>query len=344
MKKYLFLLIAFWLTSIVLPVQAATYGPIAKNETLWQIAARNRPSKEITTQQMMMAIFKANPKAFARNNINALQAGAVLYIPNLTEIQQVGPVKAIALTKQQNQQWKSLSNRTYSKAQAQEAARNIEKLKLQLQQTQAELRQERRKVKALQNQLVKARRSQPQEVLLHTVPDTELAMKVQDLETIIQEKNVHITQLQTMVDTASETIKRQAIENEIMYNKLKAIAPNEVQDLNVNPEQFSLTLQGLDEPVEETGSGLAAQAAATSTPAQPSKINADRFAMILAIISLILLLVFLWRAYSQMESKKAQMAATRLQEHQKIQSSNMLDDDDDMPLTPPNRKEPSLSI
>jgi len=344
MKKYLFLLIAFWLTGLALPIQAATYGPVAKNETLWKIAARNRPSKEITTQQMMMAIFKANPKAFARNNINALQAGAVLYIPNLTEVQLVGPVKAIALTKQQNQQWKNLSNRTYSKVQAQEAAKNIAKLKQQLQQTQAELRQERRKVKALQNQLAKARRSQPQEVLLHTVPDTELAMKVQDLETIIQEKNVHISQLQTMVDTARETIKRQAMENEIMYNKLKAIAPSEVQNLNVNPEQFSLTLQGLDEePADQ--SGAAAQATTASTSTQPTKINADRFAMILAIISLVLLLIFLWRAYSQMESKKAQMAASRLQEHQKIKSSNEDDDDNKgVPLTPPIRKEPSLSM
>lgn len=343
MKKHIFLLISFLLTSLALPVQAATYGPVAKNETLWKIASTHRPAKEITTQQMMLAIFKANPKAFVSNNINALKAGAVLYIPNQSEVALVGQVQAIALTKQQNQQWKNLANRTYSKTQAQEAARNIAKLKNQLQQTQAELRTERRKVKALQTQLAKARRSQPQEVLLHTVPDTELAMKIQDLETIIQEKNIHINQLQTMVDTAGETIKRQAMENEIMFNKLKAIAPEEVQNLTANPEQFSLTLKGLDEdPIASADNEAITAAASTVANTQPAKINADRFAMILAIISLVLLLVFLWRAYTQMESKKARMAATRLQEHQNIQSNDQHDNNGMTP--PPIRKEPSLSI
>lgn len=345
MKKYLLVIASFLLTLTYLPLQAATYGPVAKNETLWKIASTNRPSYDVTTQQMMLAIYKENPKAFARNNINALKAGSVLYIPTLEEVQRIGAVQAVRSTKQQNRQWEGVADRSKSKAQAKAAAGNIAKLRKQLKVAQAELRAERRKVKSLQRQLAAAR-NQPKEILVHSIPDNELAMKVKDLEMIIQEKDVHIEQLQTMVETARETIKRQALENETMFNKLKAIAPNEVLNPNADASQYKLTLEGTEKGAASTGNDLAPQAVSgqgaetlTATPqnaaaiSQKDKINADRFAMILAIISLVLLLVFLWRVYRQMEDKKHQMSVQRLQEHEAVKAE---DDVEDI------RREPSL--
>jgi pilus assembly protein FimV len=56
------------------------YGPVNANDTLWRIAEKMRPSSDITVQQMMLALLKANPYAFFDNNINRLKRGYVLRI------------------------------------------------------------------------------------------------------------------------------------------------------------------------------------------------------------------------------------------------------------------------
>ncbi|WP_456371903.1 FimV/HubP family polar landmark protein [Thiolapillus sp.] len=61
------------------------YGPVAANETLWEIADDLRP-QGISIHQMMMALYKANPQAFLNNNINLLKKGQVLKVPEADEI------------------------------------------------------------------------------------------------------------------------------------------------------------------------------------------------------------------------------------------------------------------
>jgi pilus assembly protein FimV len=64
-----------------------TYGPVQPQETLWSIAYRLRPDPQaITMDQMQLAIFRANPKAFDGGRITGLMAGAVLRIPDRAEI------------------------------------------------------------------------------------------------------------------------------------------------------------------------------------------------------------------------------------------------------------------
>ncbi|MGV6808944.1 MAG: FimV/HubP family polar landmark protein [bacterium] len=352
------------LVGLLTPLHAATYGPVQKNQTLWDIASRNRPSESINTQQMMLAIHRANPKAFVKNNINALKAGAILYLPSVSEIEAIGAVQAIRTTQRENDRWRELSNRTYSKQQAEEAAKNIASLKAQLKQAQTDLAAERKKVKSLQSQLAAARNNPSKEVL-YAVSDNELALKVQDLETIIQEKDVHIQQLETMVETARETIKRQAAENELMYQKLVAADPNTVSNTNPDPSKFGLSLQGaeaqqataLTDTTNTAMSNVSTDNDNELSPIPPllsaedtqpaSKLNADRFAMILAIISLILLLVFLWRAYMQMEAKKAKMAESRLERRDTLDHTDN-PTNDDTPFDPNHnvtkiRKEPTLT-
>ena len=65
---------------------AESYGPVRPGETLWPIARRLKPAG-VSTEQMMMALLRANPDAFPDNNVNNLRAGAVLRIPALGEIQ-----------------------------------------------------------------------------------------------------------------------------------------------------------------------------------------------------------------------------------------------------------------
>lgn len=70
----------------------------AANETLWRIANRYAAQWEVNVYGAMLAIYDANPKAFAKNKINALKKNATLYCPSkemLTRYADAGEAKAI---------------------------------------------------------------------------------------------------------------------------------------------------------------------------------------------------------------------------------------------------------
>ncbi len=57
------------------------FGPIQKSDTLWSIATQVGQEKNIPTQKMLTALYRANPDAFNNGNINSLKEGATLKIP-----------------------------------------------------------------------------------------------------------------------------------------------------------------------------------------------------------------------------------------------------------------------
>lgn len=73
----------------------ARYGPVQQGETLWPIAQRLKPNG-ISTQQMAMALLRANPQAFVDNDINRLRAGSTLTIPARSLIEELDPAAARA--------------------------------------------------------------------------------------------------------------------------------------------------------------------------------------------------------------------------------------------------------
>ncbi|MGH8478865.1 MAG: FimV/HubP family polar landmark protein [Gammaproteobacteria bacterium] len=75
-----------------------SYGPTVRGDTLWEIALLARSDSSLTVQQVMMALLRANPDAFFQDNINALKAGAVLNIPDVSIIAAVSRSEAVALT------------------------------------------------------------------------------------------------------------------------------------------------------------------------------------------------------------------------------------------------------
>ncbi|NND64647.1 MAG: LysM peptidoglycan-binding domain-containing protein, partial [Gammaproteobacteria bacterium] len=58
---------------------------VERNDTLWEIANRVIPSSDVSVQQMMLAIFEANPRAF-NGNINRLKADVVLQLPDYVDV------------------------------------------------------------------------------------------------------------------------------------------------------------------------------------------------------------------------------------------------------------------
>lgn len=77
------------------PVAAAKKVSVTRGNTLSAIAAANR-ARGVSLNQMMIALYRANPDAFVDNNINRLRAGAVLTMP--------GQEDAAAVTREQAQQ------------------------------------------------------------------------------------------------------------------------------------------------------------------------------------------------------------------------------------------------
>jgi len=87
---------------------ANDYGPVAQGETLSEIARATRPDEKTNINQMMLALLKANPKAFYQDNINALKRGAILRIPNSDDIRAAGAIhEAVAQVHSQNEAWSS---------------------------------------------------------------------------------------------------------------------------------------------------------------------------------------------------------------------------------------------
>ncbi len=88
------------------PAGANDYGPVAQGETLSEIARATRPDEATNFNKMMLALLKANPNAFYKDNINALKRGAILRIPTPDEIKATGSLSEVAAAvHSQNAAW-----------------------------------------------------------------------------------------------------------------------------------------------------------------------------------------------------------------------------------------------
>jgi pilus assembly protein FimV len=83
------------------------YGPVGDGETLWSIASRLR-SGDMTVQQMMIALLRYNPEAFAGENVNRLKKGYVLRVPDADRVVEVSAQRALAEVREQNGAWREL--------------------------------------------------------------------------------------------------------------------------------------------------------------------------------------------------------------------------------------------
>jgi pilus assembly protein FimV len=77
---------------------------VQRGDTLWGIAQRVRPDSRLSMNQTMLAIFEANPEAFA-GNINVMSAGASLRIPSADDIFRISRGDAEAEVSRQHESW-----------------------------------------------------------------------------------------------------------------------------------------------------------------------------------------------------------------------------------------------
>jgi pilus assembly protein FimV len=79
---------------------------VRPGQTLSEIAAQLAPQLAgATLDQTMLALFKANPDAFASGSINRLEAGAELNKPNQALLRSISPAEAQQFVAESNAQW-----------------------------------------------------------------------------------------------------------------------------------------------------------------------------------------------------------------------------------------------
>lgn len=84
---------------------AGTYGPVRSGETLRQIADKVRPDG-ISLDQMLVALYRANPDAFD-GNINLLKRGKILKVPDAERAAGLAPDQARQEVRAQSSNWQA---------------------------------------------------------------------------------------------------------------------------------------------------------------------------------------------------------------------------------------------
>ncbi|WP_281645431.1 FimV/HubP family polar landmark protein [Parendozoicomonas sp. Alg238-R29] len=84
---------------------------VKQGDTLWEVALRTRPGRDVTPVRMMAALQSENPSAFINGNINLLKQGSLLSIPDRAAIDALDGVAANRTVAEQNRQWQQSSGR-----------------------------------------------------------------------------------------------------------------------------------------------------------------------------------------------------------------------------------------
>ncbi|BAZ93946.1 TfP pilus assembly protein FimV [Thiohalobacter thiocyanaticus] len=82
------------------------YGPVQRNDTLWNIAEKVRPDAGVSMQQTMLGLVRANPEAFQHGNVNSLKAGHVLRVPSREEFTSISQAEARTEVSRHHRLWR----------------------------------------------------------------------------------------------------------------------------------------------------------------------------------------------------------------------------------------------
>jgi pilus assembly protein FimV len=92
---------------------------VQRGDMLWDLARDLRPGTDVSVEQMMLALLRANPEAFTDDNINNLMAGYVLRVPDEAEINRLSRADASREVGRQNTLWREYRARAAGETQPQ---------------------------------------------------------------------------------------------------------------------------------------------------------------------------------------------------------------------------------
>jgi len=81
-------------------INGIEYSPVGRGESLSVIAQRVRPNKDMSINQVMVALFNENRHAFLNNDINRLLAGVTLKLEDTNSITSISKKEAMKLARQ----------------------------------------------------------------------------------------------------------------------------------------------------------------------------------------------------------------------------------------------------
>ncbi|HVI26805.1 MAG TPA: FimV/HubP family polar landmark protein [Xanthomonadaceae bacterium] len=89
------------------PAAAKDRYEVRQGDTLYRIAAGLRAERGDGLDQAMIALLRANPRAFIGGNINRLKAGAVLRMPSAEQVASLDAAQAAAIVHEQIAGWRA---------------------------------------------------------------------------------------------------------------------------------------------------------------------------------------------------------------------------------------------
>lgn len=103
------------------------YGPTLANDTLWSIAERARGQNDVSVEQMILALYEANPQAFYKANVYALTSGKTLKIPDRDAVLKLSRAQALAEFNRHTNAWKNHNAPVRAEAAKEKPGRGVEK-------------------------------------------------------------------------------------------------------------------------------------------------------------------------------------------------------------------------
>ncbi|MDH5786225.1 MAG: hypothetical protein OEZ16_11555 [Chromatiales bacterium] len=229
------------------PVGSLVYGPVKANDTLWSIAQRLRPSNDVTVQQMMLALQKANPYAFVDNNINRLKRGYVLRLDDPSAIKAMSKGEAVREVARQTRAWSD-----YRESVAQKAAQRPAKAAA---------------VKPEPGAVTAAAKTEPKLTLV--APEGKVSDSAKSPSGGAAEKNAG--QMSDELKLALETSAAQRKENEVLRSRLSALE-SQIDRMEKVITLKNADLKALQDQLRKQGSAQLPAA----TPSQETPVLVDK--------------------------------------------------------------------
>ncbi len=82
------------------------YGPVTRGETLSRIVEKITADRSVSSEQAMLALLRANPRAFFGNNVNNLRTGHILTIPEREAVEGISRATAVRDIRAQHDAWR----------------------------------------------------------------------------------------------------------------------------------------------------------------------------------------------------------------------------------------------
>ncbi|GGK82716.1 FimV/HubP family polar landmark protein [Amphritea balenae] len=237
------------------------------NDTLWNIAKRHKPAASVSEAQMMLALQRKNPTAFAQNNVNRLKAGVVLDLPTLEEAKALSQKQANEEFWRQTNLWKQGGSAVAAEAEQMDASAADKKDAASVK------KDDEVAVKSADGQLkIVSPAKQDKDTDTGKVSDQAADTDVSQSDSALLERN---KELETELATALESVDQIQRENEELTGRVDALA----QQMESLQRLLELKDQQLAELQAELDQAKSQPVVAPVAPAPQPKGLMDEFGM-----------------------------------------------------------------